>query len=162
MASDIFLKIEGVQGESIDAAHSNEIEVLSFNWGMAQGSSMHTGTGGGSGKISVEDVTFTHFIDKSSPILIQHCFSGKHLPKAELTVRKAGNTPLDYFKVIMTDVMVTSVTAGGSNADGQRVVETVGLSFSKVEIEYQPQGKDGAAQGGKVKSGWDIKANKQV
>jgi type VI secretion system secreted protein Hcp len=146
MAVDIFMKIDGIDGESQDAKHASEIEVLSFNWGATQDSSMHVGTGGGAGKVSVDDLTFVHNVDKGSPILAQHCMSGKHLPKAVLTVRKAGENPLDYYKITMTDVLVSSVSVGGSNDKGK--------------VEYQPQGKDGSASGGVVVGQYDIKAAK--
>lgn len=160
MAVDIFMKIEGVDGESQDSKHASEIEVLSFHWGATQDSSMHVGTGGGAGKVSVDDLTFVHFVDKGSPILAQHCMSGKHLAKATLTVRKAGENPLDYYKITMTDVLISSVAVGGSNDKGDRISETIGLSFAKVKVEYQPQGKDGSASGGVVVGQYDIKAAK--
>ncbi len=161
MANDMFLKIDGIEGESVDSTHTNEIELLMVNWGMTQGATMHTGTGGGAGKVSVNDLVFTHTVDKASPILMQTCMSGKHIAKAVLTVRKAGEKPLEFYKVTMTDVMVTSVQPTGSNGDSG-MIETVGLAFSKVKIEYQPQGADGAAKGGSILTEYDIKANKKV
>jgi type VI secretion system secreted protein Hcp len=161
MAIDMFLKIDGIEGESADSVHTNEIELVTLNWGMSQGATMHTGTGGGAGKVSVDDLTFTHTVDKASPILMQTCMSGKHIAKAVLTVRKAGEKPLDFYKVTMTDVMVTSVRPNGSNT-ASGISENVGLAFSKVKIEYQPQGADGAAKGGMIVTEYDIKANKKV
>ncbi|WP_157314518.1 type VI secretion system tube protein Hcp [Chitinibacter sp. GC72] len=161
MANDMFLKIDGIEGESLDSTHTNEIELLTLDWGMSQGASMHAGTGGGAGKVSVDDLVFTHSVDKASPILMQVCMSGKHIPKAVLTVRKAGEKPLEFYKVTMTDVMVTNVQPSGSN-NGGGLIETVGLAFSKVKIEYQPQGADGSAKGGAIVTEYDIKANKKV
>ncbi len=161
MASDMFLKIDGIEGESVDSTHTNEIELLTVDWSMSQGATMHTGTGGGAGKVSVNDLTLTHTVDKASPILMQTCMSGKHIAKAVLTVRKAGEKPLEFYKVTMTDVMVTSVQPTGSNGDSG-MIETVGLAFSKVKIEYQPQGADGAAKGGAIVTEYDIKENKKV
>ena len=84
---------------------------------------------------------------------------GKHIKEAVLTVRKAGGTPLDYFKVTMKDLIISSVQHGGSNG-GDGLTEVVNLSFSEFKMEYQPQGKDGKAEGGAIKAAWDIKANK--
>ena len=98
MATDMFLKIDGIEGESVDDKHPNEIELLSLRWGMNQGATMHVGTGGGAGKVSVNDLVFTHSVDKASTILMQNCMSGKHIPKAVLMVRKAGEKPLDFYK----------------------------------------------------------------
>jgi type VI secretion system secreted protein Hcp len=60
MAQDIFLKIQEIDGESQDASHKNEIEVLGWNRGMTQASNMHAGSGGGAGKATVKDLTFLH------------------------------------------------------------------------------------------------------
>lgn len=155
MSSDIFLKLEGVDGESKDSAHKDEIEVKEFSWSMSQTASMHVGTGGGLGKVSVADLSITHRIDKASPTLMQMCMTGKHIPSAILTLRKAGDQPLDYYIITMTDVMVTKVTPSIYN-------ENFNLAFSKVKIEYQPQGDDGTAAGGMVVTEYDIKANKQL
>ena len=87
MAIDMFLKIEGVEGESTDKSHQGEIDILSWSWGMSQSGTTHMGGGGGSGKVSVQDLSLTKYIDKSSTVLLTHCATGKHIPKAVLTVR---------------------------------------------------------------------------
>jgi type VI secretion system secreted protein Hcp len=96
MAQDIFLKIAGIDGESQDAAHKNEIDVSSWTWQVLQESNMQQGSGGGSGKATVKDLSFVHDVDRASPNLMKYCLTGKHIPEAKLTVRKAGGTPLEY------------------------------------------------------------------
>jgi type VI secretion system secreted protein Hcp len=159
MAQDIFLKIQGIDGESQDASHKNEIEVLGWNWEMTQTSNMHAGSGGGAGKATVKDLTFLHWTDRASPNLIKHCLVGKHIPEALLTVRKAGGKPLEYLKIIMTDVIISRVRATGERA-GERVRETVSLAFSKVSHEYVVQNQQGG-NGGTVTGSFDIKGNKE-
>src|SRR5689334_6869301 len=85
MSQDIFLKINGIEGESHDSDHKNEIEVLSFNWHVHQESTMHAGSGGGAGKATVEDFEFVHHVDRSSPNLMKYCLTGKHVQEARLT-----------------------------------------------------------------------------
>ena len=159
MASDMFLKIDGIKGESNDGKCKDQIDVLSFSWGAHQQSSMSGGGGGGAGKASVNELSITHMVDKASPNLLLHLMGGKHIKEALLTVRKAGGTPLDYFKVTMKDLIISSVQHGGSNG-GDGLTEVVSLSFSEFKMEYQPQGKDGKAEGGAITAAWDIKANK--
>lgn len=159
MAQDIFLKIEGIDGESQDAAHKNEIEVLEWTWKVLQESTMHGGSGGGSGKATVEDLTFTHSADKSSPNLMKYCLTGKHIPEAKLTVRKAGGNPLEYLKITMNDVIVTKVQPGGSNKE-MGIKEIVSLAFSKVKQEYAVQNAQGGSAGA-ITAGYDIKGNKE-
>jgi type VI secretion system secreted protein Hcp len=160
MSQDIFLKINGIEGESLDTAHKNEIEVLAFSWKAMQESAMHAGSGGGAGKATVEDLEFEHFVDRSSPNLMKYCLTGKHVPEAKLTMRKAGGNPLEYLKFTFSDVIITSVQPFGSNSDEMRVKERVRLSFSKIKQEYAVQNAQGGS-GGAVTAGYDIKGNKE-
>jgi type VI secretion system secreted protein Hcp len=161
MAQDIFIKINGIDGESQDSKHTNEIEILNWNWKIEQESTMHTGSGGGAGKAKVYDLEFEHFVDKSSPNLMKYCLTGKHIPEAVLTVRKAGGSPLEYFKLTMTDVIVTVVAPNGSSVDEVKVREKIKLSFSKVKQEYTIQNSQGGTAGA-VTAGYDIKGNKEA
>ena len=160
MAQDIFLKLDGLEGESLDSAHKNEIEVLTFNWRVLQESTMHAGSGGGAGKATVEDLQLEHYVDRASPNLMKYCLTGKHVPEARLTVRKAGGSPLEYLKFTFSDVIVTSVQPHGSNADDMRAKEKITLSFSRIKQEYAVQNAQGGS-GGAVTAGYDIKGNKE-
>ncbi len=160
MAVDMFMKIPGVEGEARDGTHKGEIDVLAWGWGMTQSGSAHIGGGGGSGKVDVHDLSFTKYIDKSSPDLMLACCSGKHYTDAKLTVRKAGENPLEYIIITMQDVLVAGITTGGSGGD-DRLTENVRLNFAKVKLDYTEQTQSGAA-GAKPKMGWDIEANKKL
>ncbi len=118
MSYDIFLKIDGIDGESMDDKHKNEIEVLSWRWNIHQESTMHAGSGLGSGKVSVTNLDFDHYIDRASPNLFKYCASGKHIPQAILVMRKAGGNPLEYLKYTFTDLIVAVVSPSGSH-DGE-------------------------------------------
>jgi type VI secretion system secreted protein Hcp len=157
MAVDIFLKIEGIKGESKDAAHKDEIDVLSWSWGMSQSGGFHAGGGGGSGKVQVRDLSFVKPVDKASPALGQHLTNGKHIKSARLTVRKAGDKPLEYLTVDLEDLIVSSVNysrAGGPDD----FVESVTLNFARFKSTYRPQQQDGSA-GPAVEMGWNIPGN---
>ncbi len=71
MAVDMFLKLDGVTGESADSKHKNEIDILSWSWGASQSGTTHMGSGGGGGKVSVQDLHLTKYLDKSSPTLFK-------------------------------------------------------------------------------------------
>ncbi|UDM49822.1 Hcp family type VI secretion system effector [Cupriavidus sp. MP-37] len=161
MAQDIFLKINGIDGESQDSSHKNEVEVLAWDWSIEQQSTMHAGSGGGAGKATVSDLCFEHFIDRASPNLMKYCLTGKHINEAVLVVRKAGGNPLEYLKLTMTDVIVTQVSPKGSVDDEVRMREKVALSFSRVKQEYVVQNAQGGS-GGAVTAGYDIKGNKEA
>ncbi|EXU76672.1 type VI secretion system tube protein Hcp [Erwinia papayae] len=161
MAQDIFIRIEGITGESQDATHRGEIEVLRWDWSVFQKNNMHSGSGGGAGKAKVNDLYFNHFIDNSSTTLLQYCLSGKHIPEATLTVRKAGDSsPVDFFKITLRELIITRVFPVGYRYMPMPV-EKVGLAFSKVKMEYLPQSAEGGKMG-VVAMGYDIKANSSI
>lgn len=157
MAVDMILKIEGVDGESVIQDHEDEIDVLAWSWGMSQSGSMHVGGGAGSGKVNIQDVSLTKYVDKSSPNLMRACCNGEHLTEATLTVRKAGKDALDYLKIKMSPVLVTSLDTGGSGGE-DRLTENVTLNFAKVEVGYTPQKKDGTGDA-EISLIWNVEKN---
>lgn len=157
MAVDITLKIEGVEGESVIDGHEGEIDVLAWSWGMSQSGSMHVGGGGGSGKVNVQDVSITKYVDKASTNLLRTCCNGEHLSEAVLTVRKAGKEPIDYVSITMKPVIITSVSTGGSGGE-DRLTENVTLNFATVTYSYTPQKEDGSADSA-MDLTWNIEKN---
>ena len=159
MTVDMFMKIEGVEGEARDHEHKDSIDVLAWSWGMSQSGTTHIGGGSGAGKVSVQDISFTKYIDKSTHALMLACCNGKHYPEAKLTVRKAGENPVEYLKITMNDLIITSVSTGGSGGE-DRLTENVTLNFAKVKVEYSEQDAKGKGVAPKT-MGWDIAINKK-
>jgi len=159
MAADIFAKLGDIKGESLDDKHKDEIEVLSYSWGVSNAGSMASGSGGGEGKAAFHDITFTHVMDKASPVLMQACATGAHLKEATITHRKAGKGQQEYLIIKMNDVLVTSVQHGSSGGDGAPA-ENVTLSFAKIDFQYKPQKADGSLDAG-IHFKYDIKARKE-
>ncbi len=159
MASDIFAKIGDIKGESQDSKHKDEVEVLSWSWGVSQSGTMAHGGGGGEGKASFHDFSFTHHIDKSSPVLLKACATGEHIKEATITVRKAGKGQQEYLIIKMNDIIITSVNPSGAG-DGMATAEAVALQCAKVDLEYKPQKADGSLDAG-VHFKYDIKGNKE-
>jgi type VI secretion system secreted protein Hcp len=160
VAVSIFARIGTIKGESQDAKHKDEIEVLSWSWGVSQSGTVAHGGGGGEGKASFNDFNFTHHVDKASPVLMKACATGEHIKEATITVRKAGKGQHEYLIIKMTDVLVTSVSTSVS-AEGDATVEGVALAFAKVDFVYRPQKPDGSLDVG-VHFKYDLKANKEV
>lgn len=144
MAVDMFIKIGDYKGESNDKTKAEWIDVLAWSWGLSNSGTTHQGGGGGGGKASVQDLSFTKYVDSSTHNLIAASFNGTHVTKANLVVRKAGGkgTPVEYIKIEMTEVLVTSVSTGGSGGE-DRLTENVTLNFAKVKLEYTPQSATG-------------------
>ena len=159
-ASDYFLKIEGVAGESNDKTHKGEIEVLSWSWGASQSGSMAMGAGGGVGKVSMQDLSITKYIDKSSPKLFEALATGMHLPEAKLVLRSPGGSQVEYLTITLKDVVISSYSTGGSSG-GDRPTESVSFNFAQIKMSYTEQDAKGAA-GAATEFAWDIKANKKA
>lgn len=158
MAVDMFLDITGeIEGEAQDHKHAKEIDVLAWSWGLSNTGSFHAMGGGGSGKVNVQDLSVTKWVDNSSAKLGLYCANGDHFDKAKLTVRKAGKAPLEYIIIEMEKVLITSVSTGGSGGE-DALTENVTLNFRKVHYTYVPQKPDGTG-GGKQEWTWDMAEN---
>ncbi len=160
MAVDMFLVIPDVKGETEDAVYKKEkgIDILAWSWGMSQSGSFHAGSGGGAGKANFQDISITKWVDSSSANLMLYCSQGEHYNEAKLIVRKAGGKkPLEYIKIHMKKVMVTSVSTGGSGGEDQ-LTENVTLNFAQVKYEYTKQKADGTGEA-TMEYAWDISAN---
>jgi type VI secretion system secreted protein Hcp len=158
MAADIFAKIGDIKGESLDTKHKDEIEVLSFSWGVTNTVANAAG-GAGAGKAIFQDLSIVHHVDKSSPLLMKACATGVHVKDATITCRKAGKGQQEYFVVKMNDVIVTGVQQ--NTADGEPGSETINLAFAKIDIAYVPQKADGSLDAG-VFFKYDLVAHKIV
>lgn len=159
--ADFFLKIDGIDGESPDAKHKNEIQLESFSWGAANHGTMQYGGGGGAGKVQFNDFNFTMKTNKAAPKLMLACANGEHIKKATLTCRKAGKEQQEFLKVDFTDLLVTSYQTGGHSSSDVIPVDQISLNFSKIEMTYKEQKADGTL-GGQTKTGYNIKENKAV
>jgi type VI secretion system secreted protein Hcp len=155
VATDIFAKLGDIKGESLDDKHKDEIEVLSWSWGVANPVTF-AGSGAGQGKASFHDLSFTHKIDKASPVLMQACATGVHLKEATITHRKAGKGQQEFLIIKMNDVIITAMADSESN---DASTETVSLAFAKIDIAYRPQKADGSLDAG-IHFKYDLKANK--
>jgi type VI secretion system secreted protein Hcp len=153
---DIFLKLDGIDGESQDQTHKNEIDVESYTMGVVNAGA---GGGAGAGKAMVNDMHFTMKVNKASPNVFIACCTGRPIATAAVTVRKAGGaSPVEYETIKLTGVFVSSFSKA-THSDGEIGIESVALTFSKIEYAYTPQTKTGAADAAITKS-YDVKANK--
>lgn len=161
MATDMFLKLSGIEGESQDASHGNEISVLTYAFGATQSGTAHEGSGSTAGRADVHDLTITKHVDKSSPLLYFYCCSGQTIDSAVLAVRKAGGgKPIDYLKVTLTQVLITSFVSGAQGTL-DRASETVKLNFATCSVDYTPQDSSGKGTG-VITKGWNIAKNTEL
>jgi type VI secretion system secreted protein Hcp len=177
MAFEALLKLDGIKGESVDAKHKDEIDLISFNWGETNAGSHFGGGGGGAGRVAFQDFHFTHKVDKASPLLFYACASGQHIASATLTCRRAGAQgagtapeaaaavpkpgPGEFLIYQMSNVFITSFADSGVSADDDRPIESISFNFQTLQIEYTPQNADGAS-GAPITRGWDVRRNTKV
>ena len=161
MASDYLLELDGIKGESTDEKHKDKIEIDSFSWGVTNDGNMGRGGGGGTGKANFQDLHFTKQTDKASAKLVAAASSGEHIKKAVLTARKAGGKAgqVDYLKITLEDVMVSSFQTGGNSGNSSIPVDSFALNYTKIKYEYMPQKADGSLEGA-VMAMYDRAANK--
>jgi type VI secretion system secreted protein Hcp len=144
MPANIFLKFEpddGLKGESTQSGFEDQIEILSYSWGVSQAGGFAYGTGGGVSKANVHDISLSMRQCAASPVVMENCASGKHLDKATLSCLKAGGSQELYLTIELEDVLISSYQTGGSGDDIG--IESLSLNFSKVTVKYLEQSTDG-------------------
>lgn len=157
MAVDTYLNIDTVKGES--QAVKDAIEIIAWSWGLNQSGSFNTGTqGGGSGKVNVNDISITKYVDKATPLLMKSICNGAHFKSAKLMCRKAGGKgPVDFMVIKLENVIITGLSTGGSRGE-ELVTENVTMNFEKFEVTYQGQKADGTPEASSPVS-WNIAKN---
>ena len=156
--ADYFLKVDGIPGESADAKHKGEIDVLAFSWGVSQAGAPSSG-GGGSGKAAFDDLIVVARASKASPLLWLACASGTHIKSAVLTCRRSGKSAPEFLTITLSDLVVASYELDSSD-DGPPL-DQIGLAYAKIETQYTPVDPAGKALP-PVKAGWDVAAGKKV
>ena len=157
---DCFLRVDGVMGDSADARHRGEIELVGWSLAMVNaGAASMTAGGAASGRADFQPLKITQRVDRAVPALVQLGAAGQHVQSAILACRRAGRDAGEHLKVTLQDVMISGVRLSDS-AEGQPSAE-VTLVYGRITIEYRPQMPDGSL-GQPVVTGWDVRANRRL
>ena len=148
-AVDMFLEVDGLRGETQDSKYKDAIDVLAFSWGVSNNGN----------KPNFQDLSATKYVDRTSPTLMEMVASGKLVATARLTVRKAGENPIDYLRYCFTGLRFTSLSSGGSGGE-DRFTENISFNYATIVQRYLPQNADGTA-GSAIFGGWDVIKNLQ-
>lgn len=159
MASDVFLKVDSIQGESTDAYHKGEIELVGWSWGASEVFIVSGGGGTVGGKPKFTDLVVTKHVDKASPKLLRACLKVAHITDVVLTQRKAGAGKLNFLVITLKNALVTSLNDVDSDA-APRPMETVQFNFAKIIYEFIPQKPNGQPDTPVILR-WDVQANKE-
>ncbi|QDC10325.1 type VI secretion system tube protein Hcp [Oceanicola sp. D3] len=147
MATALYMKMDGVEGECVVEGYEGWIDLLRMEFGGSQSTTLGTGRGGGAGKVSMDDLTFTKLCDKCSPGLVRKLCLGEHYDDVLIHVTKAtGGVPLPYFTIKLNHALVSHMEFGAAGKDDQ-MVETGSLCYRQITVEYRIQNEDGTDMG---------------
>ncbi len=160
MAEDMFLRLGDIEGEAEDEGdHAGTIKVQAWSFGATQAATSQESAGGGSSAANVRDLEVVKYVDKASPNLFAFCCAGVHVGNAVLTVRKAGGEQVEYLKINMEEVIVSSYDCGGETGTADQIKERITLNCARIQIEYKPQDVGGPG-GAALTGGWDMRIKK--
>jgi len=166
MSYDMFLKIDGVNGDSSDEAHKQWIEVVSYHHGISQAvggvssaQGVHTG-----GRADHQDFTLTKRLDSASPPMAMHCCTGKHIPNARFELCRAMGDKTCFMVYSFKDIIIASIRpAGSSQSEDPIPSEEVTLRYGEINWEYTPTDpRGGGKKGAAIKAGWSTLMNKPM
>jgi type VI secretion system secreted protein Hcp len=141
MAVDYYLKLDGVEGESVNAKYKNQIQLLSWTWGASQVSSVEANGGSGAGKVNLGDLSVVTYLDKATPKFFKNICEGTHFKAATLSAVKAGaKDSKPYLTVDMGEIFVTSLAV---NAQTEIPMVNLSFTYNDITVEYSVQGGDG-------------------
>lgn len=166
MAYDMFLRIDGIQGDSKDAKHQQWIEVNSYSHRISQApggalsaQGVHTG-----GRADHDDFAITKRLDSASPVLLLHCCNGKHIPSADFELCRAMGDKTLFMKYTFRDLIVASVSPSGSaSSDDPLPMEEITFRYGSIQWEYTPTDPTSGGRVGPTKiAGWSTLENRPL
>jgi len=158
-ANKIFMTVDGIPGESLDAKHDEWIDVLSFSHGISQPTSI-TGISRTAERSTHEDFTITKELDKSSPKLALACCNGEHITEVIIEVCRA-DTSEKYMRYTLTDVIVASISQNGASQGAEaKPIEEVSLRYGRIDWSYTETDPMTGKPKGNVEAYWDVETNK--
>jgi type VI secretion system secreted protein Hcp len=157
MAVDMFLQVDGVQGDVTVAGYEGWIAVESFSWGVSDPVTIGGATGGaGAGKAVPGDFTVVKRFDRASPIFFKNCCSGSHYSTVILAVRTAGGSGgsgTEFVRYTFGTVFTTKIDWSGPGDEGPE--EEITFVYGTLKVEYTPQNADGTSDP-PIQSGWNF------
>ncbi len=163
MSTNMYLKIEGIDGESSAEGHDKEIEILSWSHGFSQPtSSVRASSGATVEKANHSDISVTKYLDSASDDLIKRLWTGKQIKTATITCFRADgaddNAPVQYLTVELSEVIVSNYSISGGMGD--LPVENISFNYGLIKYTYKPQKKDDGTAGEQQAISYDLNKNK--
>jgi type VI secretion system secreted protein Hcp len=132
-AVDMYLCIDGIQGETSSKSDPDCIDVLAWSWGMSNSGV----AGGAAGKANFQDISLTKYQGTSSSALMLNTANGKSIGAFELRVRKTCSNPgcvgeLSFKLTVPSGSKITSVSTGGSGGE-DRLTENISINMPEAQ-----------------------------
>jgi type VI secretion system secreted protein Hcp len=158
MAHTITLKVGTITGDSkgIDSdpakkisapkTHVNEIDCISWHWGISQTSK--SSAGGGMSTADVQDLTITKWVDSATPNLLSNCFAaikqvtgdppyqGQAVGVVLTLFKNVNGSPVEFMVIKLLDNVIVSSVNTGDAGEGDMYTETVRFKFTKAVVVY--------------------------
>lgn len=165
MSSNMFMKLDGIAGESTDNAHSGEFEIMSFNFSANQPTSATRSTSGAATveRVYLSEFSVSKYLDIGTPDIIMYCCQGKPIKTITITCFRAdavSEKPVEYLKYELSDSIVSNYSISGG--PGDIPVENLSFNYAKITWNYIPQKESGGAAEGNKTAGWDLFKNVKV
>ncbi|MNJ40574.1 hypothetical protein D3C77_354720 [compost metagenome] len=116
MSFDAFMKVEGVEGESLDSDHKGWVELLSYHYDAVQSISQSASSSGGAsaGGVSLGDFQISKYVDRATPKLFELCCRGSHIPTVTIRIHRAGSEKFKYLDIVLEEVLISTVSGQGA------------------------------------------------
>jgi type VI secretion system secreted protein Hcp len=158
--ADMFLFLESIKGESLDARHHDQIEILDMKWNNKHAVNRTRKDEKSSTKPTVGDITITKICDTASANLLKFCCLGRNIPYGKLIFRKnAGESKVEYLTIDMWNIKISSFDWNYQVQAGF-LQEVINLNMAKFHEVYTLQDDDGIA-GDTVHFGFNIPDNEE-
>ncbi|MEM9556799.1 MAG: type VI secretion system tube protein Hcp [Acidobacteriota bacterium] len=164
MATNMYLKLDGIEGGCTAAGHEKEIEILSWHHGFSQPTSP-VRSSAGSGTVEQANhqaLAFSKYIDGATDDLLKACWDGSQIKEGILTCYRSDgatdNKPVEYLRVTMEKIVVSNLSISGGPGDVP--VENISLDYGTVKYTYVPQKRADGTGGSKVEIKHDLETRK--
>lgn len=132
----VYIKFDGIDGESKSADHKDWIDVMSFNQGIHNPKAGASGATRKRSTAEFSDLVVVKELDKSSPKLAETVATGRIIPFAILDVTVATDRgELTFYRYELTNVMVTSYQVSMDNPDFLPM-DSFSLNFEEIKVTY--------------------------
>jgi type VI secretion system secreted protein Hcp len=165
--TNVYLLLDGIEGESRDLEHEGWIELDTFTWGVTNGANYQTDQGasgpGGKSKTvgGLSEFLVVKRLDKASVSLFQACMMGSKIDRGFLSFMKLdGATRIQYFKIELTKIHVQKVE-WTSEGGADNIKETVKLDFATFREFYTVQRNRGF-RGGVTEFGFNLETSTTI